>query len=111
MSLILDDVKENMFIFVETSGAGKTSLGQSIHRALSRIANDRHDVAEMRGHHRNFGANGLGLLARALRKAGCMDPVLLSTFTSLSASLLIDVGDDGISDINKVGQLNYHGVA
>jgi hypothetical protein len=92
-------------------GRGKTSLGQSIDRAVSRLVHDVRDEAEMRGHHRMYVASGPGLLARTLPKAGCMDPVLLRAFTSLSASLQIDVGDNGIGEINKIGQSNYHDVA
>lgn len=94
----------------ETSGEGKTSLGQSIVRALSHIAHDVRDEAEMRGHHRTF-ATRPGLLARTLLKAGRMDPVLLCVFITPSASLQIYVGDDGIGEINKVDQSNYQGVA
>jgi len=71
-----------MHRFVGLPGTGRTSLAQSIARALSqpfqRIAlGGVRDEAEIRGPRRTCVASVSGLLAQVLRKAGRMDPVLL----------------------------------
>ncbi|KAH9029165.1 Lon protease C-terminal proteolytic domain-containing protein [Lactarius pseudohatsudake] len=83
-------VKSPISLFIGPPGTGKTSLSQSIARALGRpfqriALGGVRDEAEIRGHRRTYVASGPGLPAQALRKAGRMDP------------------------INKVGQSNYHG--
>ncbi|KAH9044893.1 ATP-dependent protease La [Lactarius deliciosus] len=90
------NVIEHVFSFIGLPGTGKTSLGQSIARALGRLfqciaLGGVRDEAEIRGHRRTYVASGPGLLAQALRKAGRMDPVLL------------------LDEIDKVGLSNYHG--